>query len=317
MASPELNKVRRLTTVPDAFLAKIPKAEREVYDQVIQLLSRLDIRNGQYVISSRNLQIASEISELLREVLLASDYVNYVTEFAKEFDEQAAVTNRLLEKAFPEYAPTALGAQVVNIAKRDAIDLLLNRASDSDFIAPLREVIEQAVINGAGYSETVKSIRTFIEGSDDVDGALLRYSKTYAHDAFAVADRSYTSIAAEELEAEWFKYSGDEIATTRPFCAERDNEFFYYKEIEAWGNGETTLGRNGTNERMQWPKSGTWAGRIPETNDKTIYSYSGGINCRHSIIPVSLFAVPLEVVQRNIDNGNYEPTQKELELLGM
>jgi hypothetical protein len=262
------------------------------------------------VISSRNLQIASEISELLREVLLASDYVNYVTEFAKEFDEQAAVTNRLLEKAFPEYAPTALGAQVVNIAKRDAIDLLLNRASDSDFIAPLREVIEQAVINGAGYSETVKSIRTFIEGSDDVDGALLRYSKTYAHDAFAVADRSYTSIAAEELEAEWFKYSGDEIATTRPFCAERDNEFFYYKEIEAWGNGERTEGKH-------WPKSGTWAGRIPETNGATIYAYAGGNNCRHSIIPVSVFAVPLEVVKRNIDNGNYEPSLKEIELLGL
>jgi hypothetical protein len=310
MASPELNKVRRLTTVPDAFLAKIPKAEREVYDQVIQLLSRLDIRNGQYVISSRNLQIASEISELLREVLLASDYVNYVTEFAKEFDEQAAVTNRLLEKAFPEYAPTALGAQVVNIAKRDAIDLLLNRASDSDFIAPLREVIEQAVINGAGYSETVKSIRTFIEGSDDVDGALLRYSKTYAHNAFAVADASYTSIVSEELDAEWFKYSGDEIETTRPFCAERDTQFFHYKEIEAWGAGERTEG-------MQWPKSGTWGGRIPETNAATIYAYRGGFSCRHSIIPVSVFAVPLEVIQRNIDNGNYEPTQKELELLGM
>lgn len=317
MASPELDKVRRLTTVPDQFLAKIPKAERQVYDMVVQLLARLEVRNGQYVISNRNLTIASEISQLLREVLLGSDYVKYVGEFAKEFDDQAVINNRLFEKAFPAYVPSELGKQVVNIAKRDAIDLLLNRASDSDFVAPLREVIEQSVINGAGYRETLDSIRTFIEGNDEVDGALLKYSKQIAHDSYAIADASYTSIVSEELDAEWFKYSGDEIASTRPFCAERDNQFYHYKEIEAWGAGETSLGRNGTNERMQWPKSGTWAGRIPETTAATIYSYRGGFQCRHSIMPVSLFAVPPEVIQRNIDSGNYVPTEKEKELLDL
>lgn len=303
-------KVRRLTTVPDEFLSKIPKAEQQVYDRVVELLGRLELRNGAYAITDKNLRIASEISELLREVLLTSDYVQYVTDFAKEFDQQALLNNELFTKAFPEFTTTELTKRVVGIAKRDAIDLLLNRASDSDFIAPLREVIEQAVISGSGYRETLQSIRTFIEGNDEIDGALLRYSKQVSHDAFAIADRSYTSIASEEIGAEWFKYSGDEIETTRPFCAERDNQFFYYKEIEAWGAGERTIG-------MSWPKSGTWAGRIPETNSATIYSYCAGYNCRHSIMPVSLFAVPLDVIQRNIDAGMYSPTDRERELLGL
>jgi len=299
MADLSKEKLRRLTTVPDDFLAKIPRAESAIYDQVVELIGRLQVRNGSYVVNAKNLRIASDISSMLREILLASDYTTYVTVFAAEFDQQASINDKLFSKAFPEYTASELGAQVVNIAKRDAIDLLLNRASDTDFIAPLRDTIEQAVINGAGYQETVKAIRTFIEGNDDVDGALLRYSSQQAHDTFAIADRSYTSIVSEEIGATWFKYSGDEIDTTRPFCAARDNQFYYYKEVESWGD------------------LSPWSGQIPGTNSATIYSYAGGFNCRHSIMPVSLFAVPLDVVRRNIDSGNYEPTDKEIELLGL
>jgi len=158
------SKLRRLNSVPDDFLAKIPKAESEIFAQVIELLGRLQIKNGAYVVSSKNLTIASDIAVLLRQVLLASEYTQYVTDFVKEFDQQAVVNNKLFEKTFPTFTTSELAKQVNQIAKRDAIDLLLNRASDTDFIAPLRGVIENAVINGAGYRETVDSIRLFIEG---------------------------------------------------------------------------------------------------------------------------------------------------------
>lgn len=306
----EADKLNRLQDVPDDFLKKIPKSQSQIYDQVVELLARLEVRGGVYVISNKNLQIASEISGLLREVLLASDYTKYVTEFAKEFDQQAVINNKLFESAFPAFTASEMGATIVSLAKREAIDLLLNRASDSDFIAPLREIIEQSVINGAGYQETLKSIRTFIEGNEDVDGALLRYSKTYAHDTYAIADRAYTSVVSEELDVEWFKWAGGIIQTSRPFCVERHNQFFHYKEIDAWGAGERTEG-------MQWPKSGTWAGRNAETNSATIYSYAGGHECNHSIMPQSVFNVPKEDILRNIENGNYSPSEKELELLGM
>lgn len=303
-------KVRRLTTVPDEFLAKIPKAEEQVYDKVIELLSRLKIKNGSYVSSPENLRIASEISTLLRGVLLASDYTKYVTEFAREFDTQAGISDKYFKAAFPEFTVSEMALAVNATAKRNAIDLLLNRASDAEFISPLKEIIEQAVINGSGFSETLKSIRTFVLGDEELAGKMERYSRLYAHDTFAIADRSYTSIVSDELEAEWFFYSGDTITTTRPFCEERHNQFFYYKEIEAWGRGERTEG-------MAWPQSGTWAGRIPETNSSTIFAYCAGFQCRHDILPVSVFAVPIEVIQRNISAGLYVPSAFEAKELGL
>lgn len=292
------DKVRRLTLVPDEFLAKIPAAEAQVYDSVIELLSRLEVKNGAYVISSKNLKIASEIGLLLKQALLASDYTKAVAEFIKEFDVQATISDSLFSKTFPEFTVSEMALSVNLISKRDAIDLLLNRASDAEFIAPLRDIIEQAVINGGGYVETLKSIRTFIQGDEEMAGKMERYSRLYAHDQFAIADRSYTSVIAEELEVEWFFYSGDLISTSRPFCEKRHNEFFYYKEIEAWAAKD-------------------WDGKIPETDSATIYSYAGGFSCRHSILPVSIFAVPKEVIERNIASGNYVPSEKEAELLGV
>ena len=305
----ELKKIRRLTTVPDDFLAKIPVSESQVYDKVVELLSRLEVKGDNFVISNKNLQIASEISTLLKSVLISSDYTKYVTDFAKEFDTQAVVNNKLFETAFPKFTQTDLMKSVVNISKRETIDLLLNRASDTDFISPLRTTIEQAVINGSGYGETLKAIRTFIEGNEDVDGALLRYSKTYAHDSFAIADSAYSSVIADELDAEWFKYLGDDIKTTRPFCEQRANQFFHYKEINSWFTTDPQPSGITTHS--------PWAGMIPGTNKDTFYSYRGGFNCRHSILAQSISVVPKTVIERNIASGNFIPSDFEKEKLGL
>lgn len=292
-------KFDRINTVPEEFLKKVPASEREVYDRVVELLAKLEVKNGKYVISNKNLKIAAQIATELRGALLSSSYVNAVTDFAKQFDVQKDVNNELFTRLFPEFAPTELTNSIMNIAKRNTIDLLLNRASDTDFVAPLRTTIEQAVINGAGFRETLTSIKNFIEGNEDVDGALLRYSKTYAHDSFAVADRSYTAIVSYEIGAEWFLYSGGKIETTRRFCLDRYGKFFHRKEVEAWG------------------KLGDWNGKVPETDSDTIFSYAGGYNCMHSILPQSIMAVPRDVIERNILSGNFVPSKFEVEELGL
>jgi len=292
-------KVRRLTTIPDEFLARIPKAESELYDAIIEIIAQMEVRGGSFVINTANLEYAAQVGELLKEALLTTDYIDAVTEFAREFDTQVGINDDLFARTFPGFTTSEVGLQSVQIAKREAVDLLLNSAYDTGVIQPLRETLEQAVINGSGFRESLKSIREFIEGDPEKEGALLRYSKTYAHDQFAISDRAYTSIVSEEVDADWFFYSGDEIDTTRPFCAARDNQYFHYKEVESWGD------------------LSPWAGQIPGTNPSTIYSYAGGYNCRHSILPVSVFSVPKDVIQRNIDSGNYQPSEKERELVGV
>jgi hypothetical protein len=214
--------------------------------------------------------------------------------------QQAKVSNDLFAKTFEGFTPLPVSQQLLRTTQRNAVDLLVNAIGNQRFADVVRENIETAISSNAGFTETVKQLQTIVPGDDEVDGKLLQYNKQIAHDTFAIADRNYTSAVSEELEAEWFFYSGSEIETTRPFCSARHNQYFYYREIE------------------QWPSTaGDWAGRIPGTNSSTIYSYAGGYNCRHSIIPVSIRRVPEKVVREAIQKWGFEPNQVEADLLGL
>jgi hypothetical protein len=226
---------------------------------------------------------------------LGSEYTSAVKDFAKEFDKQAKITNQIFRKGF-DFTDTKLQENLVKISKRSTSEILLDNIGDQRFSSLIAQEVEIAVSNGASFKDTVKAIRGLVEGDKEKDGKLLQYSKQIAHDQFAIADRSYTSAVADELDADWFFYSGNTIDSTREFCRKRHNKYFYYKEIEDWADEE-------------------WDGKIDGTNEKTIYSTAGGYNCRHSIIPVSIFAVPKDVIRRNISNGNFNPSEALLEQL--
>jgi hypothetical protein len=107
-----------------------------------------------------------------------------------------------------------------------------------------------------------------------------------------------------ELDVEFYIYSGPEITTLRPFCKERNNKFFHYKEIMDWAHEE-------------------WEGKHPKTSEKTIFKYRGGYcmkgdkneKCLHSLMPVSIAIVPKEVIQRNLDKDYIENRESALTLL--
>lgn len=294
-------KTRRLTTVPDEFLTAVEKAQKKLLPDIIDLLRTLELdSSGNIILNSSNLGLASNTTEFVQEILASSDYTNAVRNYAAEMGSQKTLNNEIFAKSFDGFKPKSIADDLFKLNQRNAVDLLANNIGNERFADVIRENIETAISNNAGIKETIKQLQTIVTGDDEVDGKLLQYSKQIAHDTFAIADRNYTSAVSEELGAEWFFYSGSEIETTRPFCVKRHNQYFYYKEIENWPED-----------------AGDWAGRIPGTNSKTIYSYAGGYNCRHSIIPVSIRRVPKKVVLDAINKYGFEPTQLEADALGL
>ena len=305
-------KTRRLTTVPDEYLTQVERAQKKLFPQIVDILRQLTIDSaGNLVLNSSNLALASDVKQLVQQILSDSEYITAVSEYAKQMGEQAKVSDQLFAKSFEGYTQLPVSQQLLRTTQRNAVDLLVNAIGNQRFADVVRENIETAISSNAGFTETVKQLQTIVTGDEEVDGKLLQYNKQIAHDTFAIADRNYTSAVSEELEAEWFFYSGSEIETSRPFCSERHNKYYYYKEIELWGDGVKT-------PPLKLPdSSGSWDGQIPGTNSKTIYSYAGGYNCRHSIIPVSIRRVPKSVVLDAINKYGFEPTQTEAELLGL
>lgn len=313
MTSPFIDLIKKkaenIDTIPDKFLSGVKRSEKEILNAVLILVRQLEVIDGLFVASPRNLELASQINEKIKAVMLQSEYGRALSEFAKGFDVQAELTAEYFIKALQVEAP-AIAAALVDSAKRNAVDLLINGANDSEFLYPLRDIIEQSVVNNATYAETLSSLQEFIEGSDQFESRLMSYSRGVAHDTFAIADRSVIASYSSENDFEWFLYVGGLMKTTRPFCEERDGNYYHIKEIEAWGDGKKTTG-------LVWPKSGEWGGRRDGTTAGNIKSYLGGYGCRHIPMPSSVFDVPREVILRAMDQGFYEPSQTVREEFGL
>ncbi len=305
-------KTRRLTTVPDEYLTEVERAQKKLFPQIVEILRQLAVdSSGNIILNSSNLALAANVKELVQQILSESEYISAVRTYASEMNKQAEISNELFAKAFDGFTVAANAQALFRLTQANAVDLMVNAIGNQRFADVVRENIETAISSNAGFRETVRQLQTIVTGDEEIDGKLLQYNKQIAHDTFAIADRNYTSAVSEELEAEWFFYSGSEIETTRPFCAERHNQYYYYKEIELWGEGRKT-------PPLRLPdSSGAWAGQIPGTNSSTIYSYAGGYNCRHSIIPVSIRRVPKAVILEAINKYGFEPSAVETDLLGL
>lgn len=293
----------RIESIPEQFQSSVEKLQRRFYNRITELIGQLEVRDGQIVMSEANLLKVQMINDELRQVLNSREYLSAVRNFTSQFDTQKAINDEYFRKAFgSDFTQVAMANQLVANSKRNAFQLLAGAQAEQNFIAPITTQLEQAVASGASYSQTIKGIRELVEGNDEVDGRLLRYSKQVTWDAFALSDRAYTNAVAEDLDVEWFRYSGGLVKDSRCFCEERDRQYFHFKEIEAFGRmedlGECNIGEG-------------WQGMMPGTNESTIFVVAGGYNCRHTWSPVSIVLVPRDVILRNISNGNFEPSEFE------
>lgn len=283
-------KSKRLESIPLKMQTAFEMQQKAVLDEITLLINELDVKGGQILINKNNIDLISKIDADLKKVFLNEDYLKSVKQFASEFNKQALINDKLINSGFGDIITTAASESYINLAKRGAVQSLIGAPIDTEFIRPVQSILENAVVNGASLKDTLKDVRTFIEGDAKNNSKFSSYVKQITNDSFAISDRSYTSIISDTLDAEWFYYAGGEVEATRCFCADRVGRYYHYKEIESWGNGENLGSCN--------IGGGAWAGEIDGTNSKTIYSYLGGWNCQHSLMPVSISIVPESDIER-------------------
>ena len=156
-----------------------------------------------------------------------------------------------------------------------------------EFLEPIRVQLETSVTTSQTMKGAIQGMNDFVLGTEKFEGALTRYTKQIAFDAFAFADRKYTQTVSEDLGLVWRLYSGGLISDTRVFCQQRNGKIFHIKEVEKWGTVPAE-----------------WQGRVNTTNPSNIFTFLGGWNCRHSIMPVGETQVPPSVLERNKSLGN-------------
>lgn len=306
-------KLKRLITVPDNFIDELSPVEKAFNKAALTLISQLEQNaQGQFIINKRNLALLAQIETELKKVFLSTDYIKITTDFIKEFDKQSELSNKYFQKTFPESTIPQIASDVLTVKKKSAIDLLLNDAViEAQFVNPVKLVIEQGVTAGATFTETLNNLQLIITGNEKTDSKIMQYSKQVAYDSFAVTDAAYMQTVAESINAEWYLYQGGEVADSRAFCIERHGHYYHKKEVEAWGAGKKTTG-------LETPDStGHWQGEMKGTNAQTIFQTRGGYNCKHQLMPVSIFIVPKSDIEKAIQQGYYSPSDYEIKKIGL
>ena len=282
---PKLQKIiderlARYNDVPDALVSSVDAAQRKLLKEIDSIFATLDTVDGKIALSESNLKKIGVITEDLKKVFLGkgSDYIEAVKSFAGEFSPQAKLTVSQYKAMGLDVAlaDDKILAQMLKNSTQEAVLMLNENAVENVLLTPIRQALNQSVSAEASYMETMKTMRTFINGNPTIEGNVKRYIKQTAYDLFATSDRAYSQKINEDLGLEFYRYVGGRLPDTRCFCAERNGKYFHKKEIEGWGIGKDIGGDCG------YP----WQGMRKGTNSQTIFQFVGGYSCKHSLIPV-------------------------------
>jgi hypothetical protein len=315
MSKKEITKLlkKRISTIDNAslkFISKVDKTQKEILKVALELVGELDTQGGRILTTKNNLKLIAEIEANLKKAFSKSDYIDGVDELIKDLDTTKAITESYFSAEFGKF--TKANANAVYAAKRkETVELLMGTSAiDQNFFKPIAATLVDSVVSQSTYKELITNIKTTVTGNSAVDGKLHRYARQIASDTFSTTERAYTKTLGQDIGAVFYRYLGGLLDTTRCFCEQRNGNYYHVAEIGAWGSGDTGVS---VDEDCGFP----WAGMYIGTNESTIFTWLGGYNCRHSIIPVSIFSVPREVIIRAIENNYLKLTESERILLNL
>ena len=258
--------VARLDDVPATCIDLVNKQNEGLWRELLKALKGLEVVNGVIQPTPANMAQIEIIAQRMQQVLQGGEYLNAVAQFVSEFDTQSTLLNQIYTLQFETFSDKALYNMVVEQSKRSALALFDIQATDKVWIEPLKAIINNNVITSGSYNDMIQILQDFALGNAEKDATLTRYVQLYARDSFNIYNRNYTQIIANDLDVQYFEYFGQVIRDSRDFCKQRVGRTYSKAEIESWAGL-------------------SWQGKNPNTDKTTIFSYCGGYNCIHSLIP--------------------------------
>lgn len=195
---------------------------------------------------------------------------------------------------------------IIEFAKQKTALDLLDSGVDINFLQPILTMIQDSITVGANVNDLIDELNVYINGGETGVGALKRYVTQVSSDSINQFNANYNQAITQDLGFEFYKYLGTEIAGTRPFCSDFKGKYYHKKEVEQLGMKINPFTKNALT-------SAQLKGRIKGTNSSSIFTYKGGWNCRHTFSPLSVRQVPKKDLQRNLNNGNWKPTELEID----
>lgn len=301
----------RLDSSPLALVESAKAQERALLSEALSILDEFEFTGGFADISEKNLLELDRLVNRLSQIIREGEFSQSVSSYLKSFDANARNAIEFLKGTFDEVPVTDKARNMLINNKRQSLDVLTGSGLNS-VTANIRGQLNNSLAGMASKKEITEILTQLLVSSDERLSEITRHVSQNAYDRIAFSDRAFTQVMNEEIGAVWWIYFGGTSKDTRKFCQERNGRYWHTNEVQIWGDGKKSPGA-----KLKFPSGGKWQGKIPSTNAGNIFVNLGGYNCQHSMMPVSIFDVPVDVIQRNIASGNFTPTQNEKKLLNL
>ena len=268
----EQDIILRLQDKQDELINRMDDNLKEVFkelsDQVLSLTDDLSLDPKD---RARNLREMIKMKKDIADTIVNNEaYQKQVSELLTGFDELADLTNLYI------------GAVLDTTVKRNALynailetniavtkDALLGAGIRDNFGNAIQEILKTNIAGTTRRADLRKTLAQFITGTPDQLPFLQRYIKQTTNDSIMVFNREYMQTISDDLGIGFYRYQGTKIAESRPFCVARAGKVYTKEEVEKWAS------------------LSDWDGRMKGTTKTTIFSYCGGYNCRHTLMPIS------------------------------
>lgn len=264
----------------EVYAKAIKRVQNELYDNLVLRLKNLELQDGYIKQNSYNRKILREAQAEFDLTISISSYQSSLEKHLSvipKINELNSLYFQTIQSAFTANKNFIKSLQSQTI--KNVNSLILQDGLRAQIQIPLNQLLEQNVSSGGSFNGMLKQLGDFVKGNEEIEGRLLKYTKTYLSDILFQYARSFQESVTSDLGLEWYRYSGGLVDRSREFCTERNGHFFHRSEIESWA-------------------SLSWKGKDPLTTKSSIFIVLGGFNCRHELIPVSTSIVPEEDLSR-------------------
>lgn len=270
----------------DVYASRIAGVEAKLYNDLTKILKFVDLDEQGYIKQNAgNRSILRAAQNQFDLTINNSPFQAIVEQHLNVISKIDALNESYFESVSSAFKPNR---QFLTSLQNNAIETVNNYVLQDGLASqvklPLNDILSQNINSGGQFSGMQKQLSTFIEGNPNLDGRLTSYSRGIIRDALFQYSRSYQQGVTADLGLEWYLYSGGLMDKSRPFCVERNGNYYHQKEVESWA-------------------SLSWAGKNPLTTESSIFTLAGGFSCAHSIIPVSDLIVPSADIARAKEEG--------------
>lgn len=294
-----------ITKAVTNFEKVIPDIQKGMLDEVLLLIKQLNLNGDKIKVQAANIRILDRIKAKLQRIILSPEYVRAVKEYVSTFNDVVKLQHDYFSSVESSFSPPKFSKEIKNQAIESVVKNLTESGLGANITDKVYDLLRTAITSGGGYSSLNGQLRDFIINSSENDGHLLKYTRQITTDALNQFSGQYTQLISSDLGYEWYRYSGSNIVTTRPWClACRERKWFHISEIPAAIKGD--FEEFGKYDGKIYDKTGLPSGMIPGTDVSNFMVNRGGYNCGHQWRPVSESLVPEDIKRRVHSTPEYE-----------